>query len=143
MKDGRLTFSEYEQAFFAMVQCVEEAGLTVLETPQVSADEAYYLAIWYPDRQSLDTGQPAADRCRLEDFEFVDRVWAQRDPGKYETIYATALAGLAGCVRDRGLALPEQPELDDLHRYRDAFDPVYFQCLKTVQDADRLPGWSP
>lgn len=143
MRDGTLTFSKYEKAFFAMVECVEAAGLTLAERPQLTADENYYLLIWYRDQAEIETGQPKADRCRLEYFEYVNRTWARADPRRFESLYASARADLVACAREAGLDLAENATDDDLHVYRDAVDPAYFRCVKTIQESHRIPGWAP
>lgn len=143
LQDGLLTFSEYEEAFLAMVQCVEAAGLTLVERPQLTAEEKYYLLLWYRDRQEMERDQPKADACRAEYFESIDRTWARRDPSAYASIYASALEALKACLSEAGSDLPEKPSLDDLHVLRDAFDPVYFRCLQATQESHRIPGWAP
>jgi hypothetical protein len=143
MKDGTLNFARYESAFFAMVQCVEAAGLTLLRQPEVTADESYYMLIWYPDAQALAEGGPKADACRLEYFEYVNRVWSMADSSRFDGLYADARADLIRCAREGGLDLGEKSSDEDLHVYRDAFDPVYFNCIKKIQDRHRIPGWAP
>jgi hypothetical protein len=143
LQDGLLTFSEYEEAFLAMVQCVEAAGLTLVERPQLTAEEKYYLLLWYRDRQEMERDQPKADACRAEYFESIDRTWARRDPSAYASMYASALEALKACLSEAGSDLPEKPSLDDLHVLRDAFDPVYFRCLQATQESHRIPGWAP
>jgi len=143
LQDGLLTFSEYEEAFLAMVQCVEAAGLTLAERPQLTAEENYYLLLWYRDLQEMERDQPKADACRAEYFESIDRTWARRDPSAYASIYASALEALKACLSEAGADLPDKPSLDDLHVLRDAFDPVYFRCLQATQKSHRIPGWAP
>lgn len=142
VEDGRLTFSEYEKAFFADVQCVTEAGILVPKTPAVSADQQFVLETFYPDRESLERGLPEEARCRNTYLEWIERAW-RSDMGRYQQVYDEARRALGRCARSAGLDLPEFPTADDTKPFFEDFNPEYFRCLKKTQESQNLDGWMP
>ncbi len=77
LEDGDLTFSEYERAVFATVDCLVSEGFDVSGVRLSPFDgDTYEFSYSVPGKSLPDAARVAADRCFLEYLDTVDLVWA-------------------------------------------------------------------
>jgi len=113
LADGKLTDVEYESAFARYADCVTAAGGSfVPPSPQRNKLGLYAFSIAIPPDGSGQPGQlqtnprvKAVKACGETYFDAVQQRWsAEHQPG-VEAV-AAAKAGIANCMRARGVTLP-------------------------------------
>ena len=159
LADGRLTFSEYENAVFGAVRCEEAAGFKILAYPepgkpgrpgpeltargeyqyvQVAADDA--------DRSSLAA---ALSDCENEYVSVLRALWADHVAPTPADMQA-ARDEIARCLRAHGIKVPSHPSGEELMKL--AFPPdgipyaprpeqPYVGCASEVAGRLALPGY--
>jgi hypothetical protein len=170
LADGEVTFQEYEEAFFAYVQCADDAGIGLRSEPQLDAHGLKYSATF---RGAPDIAQAEANLQKLSTCEEIHllsvlRLWDETNRPS-EALLQEAEAAATACVAEGGVEipphlsfndfgtlvaavasgetrLPSHLSLDDIQAVIEAFpDPslpllLFFQCREMI--AAQYPvGW--
>lgn len=124
LADGELTTAEYEKAFFALVACLEDRGINVID-PEF--DGGYSYSTLDPDtpegqaKFNVDHGE-----CRDQHFAEIELAWADKnaDPEADAAFYEA----VADCVRAEGVEVAgtSSSELSAARRRAPA---IYDQCF--------------
>ncbi len=154
LSDETLTFSEYEAAIFAYVDCVESAGgrVNAVVKGQVTADQGPTLNSRHQYDYSVggDTRQQsellsAFAACQAEHTSFVETFWLDMTKPS-ESEFQEARREIGDCIRQFGFAVSENPSSAELfdaatNRGTTGIDPKYFECVYKVQADLDLPGF--
>lgn len=110
--DGRVSFSEYEEAFFAAVQCTSDAGVAV-DPPQLSPDGIQYATTF--DNVPVDGRQAGEiwEECHREYLELVELMYIDSVAPTLEEQLAQ-LQEIADCLGDLGLTVGNPTSPSDL-----------------------------
>lgn len=122
--EGGVTFSEYEEAFFAVVQCARERGIPV-DDPVLAPDGLQYTTNFYaPPGSEGDAGLALASDvwvgCEVDFISFVAPKYIE---GLIlaEERQADELTAVRSCLSGNGLDIDEEADREDI---RDAVAPV-------------------
>jgi hypothetical protein len=112
INDGVLTFSEYETAVFADVQCYADRGLTA--SPELDVRGDYQVNAAAPDSATLNAAYAA---CTPQYYDVVDFLWRVHTAPSVQE-YAAATDGMAQCLIEAGFKdVPLHPDVNEgLHR---------------------------
>ena len=129
LADGELTLAEYENAFLALVACLEDRGIRVIDTEFVDS-RGFNYSTMDPDTPE---GQAKFDSdhnvCRSQHFDDIALAWAyiNADPDADAAFYEA----VADCVRGEGVDVSgtSPAELDAAIQRAPV---VYDQCLEKV-----------
>jgi hypothetical protein len=140
LKDGELTFAEYEAAALRTVQCVNEKGMAG-EAIFRPASRTYEVgARWQStgDVALNEQNRQESDACYAEHWNGISQAWSAQNQPSEQTLQEARKA-LADCLREAGLELPEPPGDGDFaeHRASAAF-PV---CVRKTQEEFGLPNF--
>lgn len=152
LKDGRLTFAEYESAVLTMSACVQRSDLgirfaqptedgtvEVTAGPFLNVRGRYeYGFVYYGP---ISESERVIRECRDSELTMVENVWIE-SVAPAQADYDKARVALAQCMKDRG----EPVQGDDLRvsftEYRLHPTPAYWQCCWRIQKDFGLPGFS-
>ena len=155
IKDGELTFEEYESAVLRSVQCIKNAGSTVVHSsgygrsvapapgPRLSSRGVYsYFGSvpGTPDRRPTDAFAKIDDCVSLS--AQVAFLWAQHTAPSEAELQAMR-DYMAECLRHSGADFPLRQPSDAELREAVISEDVYVRCQFESADAfefDRLPG---
>ncbi len=124
LADGELTRAEYEKAFFALVACLEDRGIDVIDPEFV---EGYSYSTLDPDtpegqaKFNVDHGE-----CRDQHFSEIEVAWADKnaDPEADAAFYEA----VADCVRAEGVEVGGTSS-SELSSVRNKAPAIYDQCF--------------
>ena len=132
LKDGEVTFAEYEAAALRTVQCLNDNGVTGEATYDVSTKTYSVAARWQSPtgREPSDLEKRAGNAaCYAANWNGVNQAWsAQNQPS--QQVLDQARAALAACLRDAGLDIPAQPRPDQLAAVQGY--PAFLACSSRV-----------
>lgn len=114
LEDGIVTFDEYEQAFFNMVACAEQSGVTIYGVRLTSRNQYHFQSTW-PAEQAQE-GHDAIEACKRTYFSEVDRMWS-RSVVPTEAERQKEIDELAACMREVGVSLPVPASHEDILNY--------------------------
>lgn len=106
--DGKVTFTEYEEAYFAYIQCVKDAGLKLRTEPQLDAHRQYY------EGGSFSVGSSAAEAesngriietCEVRHLLSVLLLWTAANRPS-EELLQEANQALRDCLAERAIDMP-------------------------------------
>jgi hypothetical protein len=115
LKDGELSFAEYEAAAAQTVQCMEDAGLEG-EAKLDQQSRSYAIgARWQSsgDRAADKEKETASDNCYAQFWNGVSQAWAAENQPT-ESVLNAARQALAQCLRDAGLDVPVAASSEDI-----------------------------
>lgn len=152
LKDGRLTFAEYESAVLAMAACVqrshlgirfaqptEDGAVEVTAGPFLNVRGRYEYGFLYYG--PISDSERVIRECRDNELTMVENFWIE-SVAPAQSDYDTARVALAQCMKERG----EPVQGDDLRasfaEYRLHPTPAYWQCCWRIQSDFGLPGFS-
>jgi hypothetical protein len=139
LRDGKLTFEEYEAAAFRAVQCVNESGEMQGEA---KLDGGTYSvgARWKSngDRTRNERLRSESDACYREHWSGINQAWSAMNQPT-ETQLIAARAALAQCLREAGFELPDSPSTEDVQRHQSA--EAFPRCLEKVQAESGIPNF--
>ncbi len=124
IKDGVLTFGEYEQATFATIQCYEDAGFTVQSAdpasggapgPRLTARGRYDYAPVSAPHADPRVGIPMLNRCSDKYSSTINFLWAGKTAPTAKDAQ-DARDALGACLRDAGHDAPMHPSGSDFAR---------------------------
>lgn len=88
LRDGHLTFAEYERSVLATMECLRAEGVTIRTEP-APCPEPWRLTFSFSAGPNLDRVNAIYDRCYDDHQSYVDYVWAvMNEPTEEELIDA-------------------------------------------------------
>lgn len=154
LKDGILTFAEYERAVFDMAGCVIAAGGRVSGAkngavkdgtePYLNKRHQYEYSIG-GDTRSKDQLVGAFDRCRATYSSYIEPIWRELT-APTETEFQEARRAIGKCLQASGTAVPENPSSAELFGIAtgggsSAISEQYLSCVYLVQEEYDVPGF--
>ncbi|MGH2609385.1 MAG: hypothetical protein ACRDHF_09890 [Tepidiformaceae bacterium] len=135
LADGELTLAEYEAAKLAQVQCLQEAGLRVIN-PHMNGVYLYTFMVAF---ESPSGDLPAAvSSCNKQHAGVIDQVWAEVSIPLAQATIDTSRRMMAECYEESGLKVQDHPE--------SSADPFvvakHERCTDEVQAALNIEGIS-
>jgi hypothetical protein len=141
LADGYLSFGEYEQAFFAMIACLESEGLSFVSEPSIDSDGTTNTLIDAgPTDESLRQTQEVFSACRYEHFSIVQAAWAWKTRLTEEEVNV-ARRHLAECLRERDIDISDIPSDDELDRLMETQPDVVIECSWKVEEETGIQGF--
>lgn len=144
--DGVLTFSEYERAVFAVVECWKEAGAILLEPPRVNVRGQYIFYAGAPGNLVSEV-KPKVDACSEKYMGAIQFLWTEHTaPSELE--WQNAMNLMAACLTEHGFKdVPPQPDPRvGLHReyaYMEGQAGIdYGECMFKVREETGIEGFS-
>jgi hypothetical protein len=140
LRDGEVTFDEYEAAALKTAQCITDAGMqgeAVLNT----STHTYEVAARY---QSLGSYQADAERraasaaCGEEHWLGINQAWAAQHQPSEQTL-EDARRALGACLREAGLDVPDGASAAEMALFRNA--PAWGPCVQKVGAEYKLPNY--
>jgi|GEM_PF-7060313 len=156
IRDGTLTFEEYQQAVLRTVSCIERAGLDVVHSTGYGRSEemvtgprlskrgvySYTARIFSPDGSRPEAEFAAVNECRAGSAQ-VEFLWAQHTAPSEVELQALR-DHMAACLRENGSGVAERPSDEELRRAVGSVPhEIYRGCQFKAADAleiDRVPG---
>lgn len=138
LRDGRVTFQEYEAGVLAAVRCLADAGLAPTTPELRSGGRLYAFTFAVPVGQ--DDLLQRADACLAAHLQGVQAAWTfANQPTGQELAQARML--FLQCLRDAGIGVPEVPDA----RYFLGIGtlPAFEQCRARVQEDLGLISYDP
>jgi hypothetical protein len=142
LDDRIVTFAEYEQAFFAMLQCFQESAVPVKGEPILDVAMHYSYTLTYSAEEAAGVRQ-RADQCSAEYFEPISRAWGAFKPRDFDLKMETARAWIATCMRGRGAEVEGEPSSEDMQRMLESENVDYLQCLFLAKSEFNLGPFTP
>lgn len=151
LRDGKITFAEYESAVFGMPSCVKNAGTGIsfamidangevqdVSGPVLDTRGRYQYAFNYPS--NIELNERVISTCKTEYLDRVEFFWAEHVAPTRRDI-DDARAALAACMRAGGEMVPENASREDFVQYLQRPTPVYTVCARRISDEFALPGF--
>lgn len=152
LKDGQLTFAEYESAVLAMARCVRESPLGIefaridvdgsvvrIAAPWLDKRGRYQYAFFYPG--PVAESEARITFCRQEFLADIENFWVVH-VAPSERDLAEARQSLAKCLRASGEEVPVNPSEGDFDRFRNSPTASFRACADSVAEEFALPGFS-
>lgn len=140
--DRIVTFSEYEQAFFAMLQCFREKGVPVKGEPTLDVAMHYSYTLTYRTQDAAAVRQ-RANECSAEYFEPISRAWGAFKPRDFDLKMETAREWIASCMRSRGVDVKGTPSSEEMRQFLISENADYLQCLFLAKSEFNLGPFTP
>jgi hypothetical protein len=140
LKDGVLTFAEYETAVLSLVDCAQRAGISLAEPVRISKRDTYLYSFTYP-LASRAGAEDSILSCRQTYTDYLEQFWAEFTAPSEEELQR-ARDELARCLRDRGIEVPKPASPEDFGQFRSHPTPDFFECAQQTSDTFGLPGFS-
>jgi hypothetical protein len=139
LKDGELTFAEYEAAALRTAQCISAFGAMRGEAVLDPVAHSYAVGARWTSNGDAETDRKLtkeSDDCYQENWNGINQAWsAMNHPS--ETELNEARAALASCLREAGVEISSFPSVNELQSFRT--EPSYFGCAKKVQEQFGIP----
>lgn len=126
LSDHLVTFTEYQAAVFAAVQCWQDEGLTITgypggpnpggPGPVLTSRGLYQFLQMPPTEMTPDEAKTNIAKCNTEFVSALQPLWASHVAPSQQDIQA-ARDALAACLRGDGYDLPQHPTRDDFQRF--------------------------
>lgn len=142
ISDGVVTFTEYESAFFAMVQCFEESGVRPSEPPHLNASRHYSYDLAYPAADATRVPE-VVRRCKEEYFESAQRAWGMYTPPGFQELLVDARDDVAACLQGAGQDVERPLSQETLAKLPREENPGAFTCLRLAQEKYDIVGIMP
>lgn len=111
--DGEVTFEEYEEAFFAYIQCALDAGIRIREEPRLDAHGQYYSASFSMGAGAeYETNRLNLDTCQDRHLLSVLVLYADTTRPS-ESVLQKANEAVVSCLATNGIEMPSHLSLDD------------------------------
>jgi hypothetical protein len=151
LKDGRVTFAEYEGAVLSMSACVSESGLGIefatigpggeIETmPGPVLDERGRYRYGYLYHGSVASSEKVISGCKAEYLTVVENFWIV-SVAPSERDIQEARSALAACMKGKGEAVEPDAAADVFSSYRSKPTQPYLDCSRRIADEYALPGF--
>lgn len=135
LADGMLTLAEYEAAKLAQVQCLREAGLTVVN-PHLNGIYVYRFMVAV--ESGFGVPPSAVGACKQQFAGVIDMVWAEVSAPMAQAIVEESRRMMAECYAQSGLSVDDRPH--------DSADPEVLvkhrHCEQLMQTALDIEGIS-
>jgi hypothetical protein len=142
LRDGIVSYAEYERAALAMANCVGEAGIRFLKPPRANALGQYaFTVIYQPDQR--ESGPAAYEECDRKFWREINQAWVHYRAPNEDQVLQSARDDLAHCLRPGGADIPEHPSAADFQEFKQQPTLAFLECLQTVQQSHNLEGWAP
>lgn len=152
LKDGVLTFAEYERSALEWAGCIQAADpsitwavissttgdLKVTAGPLLDKRGRFQYGFLYDP--PIAPHEKVISGCKQEFFDVVEWFWIEHVAPTAKDV-ADARAALARCMLDSGEAIPENPSASDFVRFRDDPTEAYTRCARAVSEKYALPGF--
>jgi len=140
LRDGELTFAEYETAALRAVQCIDDAGMQGEANLEPKSRTYAIGARWQSsgDRESDEKKSAEADACYAEHWNGINQAWAAQNQPSEQELY-DARQALAQCLRDAGLDVPAPATSEDLLAFRESG--AYFACAQQAAEEYGIPNF--
>lgn len=140
LADGELTFDEYESAVLATVQCLKEAGLTMVDTPRLDLSGTRYVFGYFAGRddEEFDRSRAIFGDCYTLHQAVVDREWG-RLTAPPEGRLQDALAALANCLELAGFEIAGPISQADFIPLTQQDPEQFNRCLAAVSKEFSIP----
>jgi hypothetical protein len=139
LADGGLTFAEYEGAVLDAAECIRSGGLQVIG-PSLDGSGTYYEFQAVARNDSFAADQALIADCTQRHMNAVADVWSVQHLPSEDTLQEARVA-LESCLREAGVALPDEPTSADFASLASEGDPRYGRCSRAIQDTFGLPGF--
>lgn len=143
LKDGKVTFDEYQKSVFATVQCAKAHGITYIKPPTLGPGRKYtYLISFGKTADKAQSLHKAFDACYQQYQYLVDIAWTiENKPSQDTTNKATA--AFATCLREAGVSLPESPADSDFHAAQTSSPAQFSACSDAISKKFDIQGFAP
>lgn len=142
LADGVVTFDEYEQSFFAMIQCFKEHGVHLKGEPNLDIAMHYSYTLTYGPQEAANVRSSAAS-CSGEYFEPISRALGSFKPADFDEKMEQARTWITSCMRDRGADVDESLTSAEMRTMLEKQDRVYLQCLLLAKSEFNLGPVTP
>lgn len=143
LKDGELTFAEYEQSVLATIKCLEERLGVEVEGPTLDKRGVFLLFTHsFPDDERAEARFQAALECQTEYLLDVEGVWSilnQPTEKELQDFRETLIA----CLDEADVLISRDPTGAEFVSLAQAGNRDFNDCLNAVQDQFGLPGLLP
>ena len=132
LKDGHVSWDEYEAATLATVECLRTRGVKIgVEPHRIPGQRIEFAWTSSTDEESASSAS-VYDECYREYQSLVDTVWT------YQTLVPESRQNeardtLVQCLRDTGVDLSPEPSRDEL-RIIARENPVFGTCRQAVSE---------
>ena len=129
LEDRRVTDAEFEGAVLALVSCLEDSGIQVVEFD--TRPSGWSIAYGTPGGDTeVDTA--VYERCYDESLSYVEQYYlAEREPTEQEK--AKERAGMVDCLREAGLDIRDDAEWFEIQDLATVDSQSYVRCLERVR----------
>lgn len=137
LRDGIVTFAEYEAAAFAVVECVRDLGYTILTGPELDPSGLLVLFTYGLGQGDLEDARQhflEARKCHDDYLSLVLQVWLWQNQPTEDQLQA-ARSTLLHCLETSGVHLPHDPPPELLSGLAE----VHPACFEQVQREFRIP----
>jgi hypothetical protein len=152
LKDGTLSFAEYERSALEWASCIESADATIkwavissttgdldiTAGPVLDKRGRFQYGFLYDP--PIAPHEKVISACKTEFFDLIEFFWIEHVAPSAKDV-ADARSALAKCMLDSGEVLPEEPSAADFVTYRDHPTEAYTRCTREVSEEYALPGF--
>lgn len=132
LKDGKVTFEEYQKSVFATVQCAKEHGIKFLQEPTLGPGRKYTFQMSGGTTEiGLDSINSVYNACYTKYERLIDIAWTYETRPTQEQLNK-ASAALAACLRKVGTTLPAGPSSADFRGAQESNPSGFQTCSDTV-----------
>lgn len=145
LRDGQITFGEYEQAVLQMVACAAEGGARLSTgTLRLLANDVYFRAFAW-DPVDAAPASEAVQECDETFLSVVGNIWSKARLGVIpQSTYDEAGRWFWACIEESGIDLGDQPRTRATARQlwdQAGGADIYFECQDGVLDTFRIAGF--
>jgi hypothetical protein len=145
LSDGRITFSEYEQAVLQMVACAADGGARLSTgTLRLLANDVYFRAFAWDPADAAEASA-AVEACGQDYTSVVGDIWSKARLGIIpQSTYDEAGRWFWTCIEESGIDLGDQPRTRATARQlwdQAGGADIYFKCQDGVLDTFGIAGF--
>ncbi len=140
LRDGQLTFTEYEAAALVTKKCIDDGGMQG-EAVLNKASRTYEVAARWQSAGSRELDEPKrieSDRCYAEHWSGISQAWSAQSQPTQDQLY-DARQALARCLRDAGHDVPDPAETADVQAFRTT--DVFLRCAIAASETYGIPNF--